>query len=164
MYTVKNNTGYQNVEIVWSKGDWPLSPADLLFRVLQWRCKLTRENKKLAITPQSPLFCLDDGSILTTNDLRIRFGKLIRAMGLNPNLYPLYPLKDGSTTSYAQRGVSHSLVQTLGRWKGDSFKRCLKYSNENIASMQRQIIKQEVVNDKIVYINGEKPPQYASQS
>ena len=82
--------------------------------------------------------------ILTTNDLRIRFGKLIRTMGLNPKLYQLYSLKDWGTTSYAQRGVSHSLVQTLGRWKGDSFKRYLKYSNENIASMQRQIIRQEL--------------------
>ena len=118
---VKTDKTYKNVTMVWSTGEWPLSPAQLLTRVFQWRWRLSRKNPRLAITPSSPLFMLEDGTILTYKKLKERYCDLILQMKLDPLHYPLYSLKDGATTSYARRGVETKTVQMLGRWKSDAY-------------------------------------------
>ena len=61
--------------MVWSSGKWPLFPAQLLTWVFQWRIKLSKLNPNLALTPESPLFMLEDGTIMTNKKLRDRYCK-----------------------------------------------------------------------------------------
>ena len=161
---VKTDKTYKNVTMVWSTGEWPLSPAQLITRVLQWRLRLSKKNPKLKMTPTSPLFMLEEGTIMTYKKLKDRYSEMIIKMKLDPLHYPLYSLKDGATTSYARRGVETKTVQMLGRWKSDAYQLYIKYSNEDIARMQTQLAKQKVINKRLMYINGELEPQHVTKS
>ena len=50
-----------------------------------------------------------------------------------------------------------------GKWKSDSYQVYVKYTNEDTAKMQQQLVSQKVVNNKLVYINGDVSPKHISK-
>ena len=83
---------------------------------------LAKTNPKIQLTIDSPLFLLDTGKILTRNNIKKRFQKLIQEMNLNLTDFQLYSLRIGGATSMARRGVDHRVIQIAGRWKTDCYR------------------------------------------
>ena len=80
----KTDTARVDVDVVWARGVWPTSPADLISAMLMARQILAKSQPRMKITLNSPLFLLDTGKILTKNNMKHRFEKLITQMGLSP--------------------------------------------------------------------------------
>ena len=74
----KTDKAKVDVEVIWGKGPWPTSPVDLITAMLMARYILAPTNPKLAITPHSPLFMLQNGTIVTRKDMKTRFEQLLR--------------------------------------------------------------------------------------
>ena len=157
---MKNEARYTTTKVVWSCGPWPLSAAQLLFRMFQWRCQLSKVFPWIRTSGDAPLFQLLNGSIMSISNLRQRYEKLIRDMNLSLDDYPLYSTKDGGATSYARRRVPFHIIQMLGRWKSDAYKIYIKYSHSDIANIQRNFCFTPVSDSHLVYTCDESLSNY----
>ena len=51
----KTEKGFCDVDIVWTKGNFPVSPAEFMTQYLDLRMKLSQTNKALLSRPEAPL-------------------------------------------------------------------------------------------------------------
>ena len=149
---VKTDAGLVDVDIVWPKGKWPLSPADWLMKMLVLRHKLAKENRHLLIEPTAFLFCFDTGKVLTLFEMRKFFVSLIESRGWEVDKYPLYAIKDGGVNSLRQHGATHDLVKQLGRWKSDAYLAYMKLTHKDVANQLHLYTKQPIINPNLVYV------------
>jgi len=82
----------------------------------------------LPITGNKPAFCMIKGSTVLPvtyeelhKVLRIQLGKL----GLNPNSYSSHSFRRGAASCAFKAGVNAHLIQAMGDWSSDSYKRYL---------------------------------------
>ena len=149
---VKTAKTLEDVEIVWSKGKWPLSPADLVLKMLKMRSKLAKQNAKLKIEPKAKLFVLEDGKVLTQYLMKKWFNKLIEARGWEVTQYSLYAAKDGAVTSLARRDATPQVLTMVGRWQSDCYKPYTKLSHADIANKLYTFTTKPVVDPNVVYL------------
>ena len=149
---VKTDKGLNDVEIVWPRGQWPLSPADLVLKMFVEREKLAKTNEKLRVKSQEFLFVTSDGKVLTYRRMQNFFNKLIKARGWDIKLYSLYAPKDCSTTSYARRGLTKEQLQMYGRWLGNSYLEYTKLSHKDVADNLYRFTSQPIVDPNVVYL------------
>ena len=122
----KTEKGFCDVEIVWTNGIFPVTPAELMTQYLDLRMKMSQTNKALSSKPEAPLFQLMDGSIVTVKDMQKRFDILCDDMGLDKDKFTIYSFRIGGATSLARRGVDHRMIQMAGRWTSDAYKLYIK--------------------------------------
>lgn len=161
-YTVKcratkTDKGHCDVDIVWSKGKWPISPADLLTTMLKARHELSKRDPRLKITVDSPLFMLRNGTIATRWDMNTRFKKLVTQMGLDPTRFKLYSFRIGGATSLAQRGVDHGHIQLAGRWRSDAYRIYIRLTSQMMADRQAHFFSLPVVDPSVVFLHQNIP-------
>ena len=117
----KTEKGYCDVQAVWAKGKWPVSPVDLITQYLHARIELAKTNPRLSLHPDAPLFQFLDGTIVTKADMTNRFNQLKQDMNLDMQTYTIYSFRIGGATSLARHGVDHRIIQIAGRWSSDAY-------------------------------------------
>ena len=73
-----------------------------------------------------------------------RLRELIAKIGLNPKLFSFYSFRRGGATLPAQAGISSSLIQLMGDWKSDAYK---KYF---VCSLSDKFMAAETIRDFIL--------------
>ena len=156
----KTDTARVDVDVIWAKGVWPTSPADLISAMLMARQILAQTDPSMQITLDSPLFLLDTGKILTRTNMSNRFEKLLSQMGLSPKDFKLYSLRIGGATSMARRGVDHRVIQITGRWKTDCYRVYIRMSPHMIAQRQTYFLSRPITNPSIIFDEDNIPQQF----
>ena len=156
----KTDTARVDVDVVWAKGIWPTSPADLVSAMLMARQILAKTQPNMQITLDSPLFLLDTGKILTRTNMKKRFDQLLQKMNLNSRDFKLYSLRIGGATSMARRGVDHRVIQIAGRWKTDCYRVYIRLTPAMVAQRQQYFLSRPIVNTSIIFDEDQIPQQF----
>jgi len=85
-----------------------------------------------------PLFLLSNGQPLTRDLATQRLRSIIQAAGMRGN-YSSHSFRIGAATMAAQAGIPDHLIQILGRWKSDCYKRYIQTPKEVIASTAKKL-------------------------
>ena len=149
---VKTAKNYGDVEIVWPRGKWPLSPTDWIIKMIVKRHKLARTIPHLEIKPKEFLFKLKDGKVLTTHLMTKFVKKLIKDRDWPEDKYPLLAVKDGGVTSLGRHGAPMPTVRKLGRWLSDAYEVYINESHQDVANQLHLYTQQPVMNPNLVYL------------
>ena len=160
----KTEKGYCDVETVWPKGPFPVSPADIMLHYLTLRLQLSKTQKQLSSAPQAQLFQLLYGTIVTIKDLRHRFNILCVDMGLDPTRYTIYSFRIEGATSLAQRGIDHRMIQIAGRWTSDAYKLYVKMTPAMMAQQQKSFLSRKVTQSELVFMHENIPTNLLVQA
>ena len=87
-----------------------------------------------------PLFCHKDGSPLTRDQLVNSLRVALAATGVDFKKFSGHSFRIGAATTAAARGVADSTIQTLGRWKSESFKRYIRMPKSELAAISDKLI------------------------
>ena len=87
-----------------------------------------------------PLFCHRDGSPLTRQQLVNKLRETLSAAGVDYHKFSGHSFRIGTATTAAAKGVADSTIQTLGRWKSESFKRYIRMPKSELASISDRLI------------------------
>ena len=160
----KTEKGYCDVQVVWTNGKFPVSPAELIAQYLHLRMKLAKTHPQLSSAPDAPLFQLSDGSIATIQDIKKRFNMLCAEMKLDPSRYTIYSTRIGGATSLARLGVDHRMIQMAGRWTSDAYKLYIKMTLKMMAKHQSKFLQLEVKHPELVFMHENIPPELLIQA
>ena len=103
-------------------------PVDALLRYLE-----------VHSSTAGPLFIHADGIPLTRASLVSRLKQALCQVGIQPDAFNGHSFWIGAATTAAQRGVEDSLIQTLGRWKSDTYKLYIKIPRALLAEVSRSL-------------------------
>ncbi len=90
----------------------------------------------LACRPPGPgfLFKFEDRTLLTRDRLGRELKRVLESIGMDTRSYSGHSFRIGAATVAAQKGLSDSFIQTLGRWKSSAF---LDYIRTEVATLTR---------------------------
>ncbi len=86
-------------------------------------------------TPTSPLFMFDDGNPLTRTALIGCVRTLAIRVGIDPLRCNGHSFRRGGATTLSLAGVPNHLIQALGRWRSDAYKRYIDTSNNQLRTI-----------------------------
>ena len=87
-----------------------------------------------------PLFCHKDGSPLTIQQLVDRLRATLSHAGVECSGFSGHSFRISAAMTAAAKGVADLIIQTLGRWKSDSFKRYIRMPHSELVSISAQLI------------------------
>ena len=119
----------QGTAVVIGKTDCKLCPIAAMITFLKARG-----------TAPGPLFCNQDQSPLTRPQLVARLREVLARAGLDPANFCGHSFRVGAATTAAARGVEDSTIQTLGRWRSESFKRYIRIPHAELASISARLV------------------------
>ena len=91
------------------------------------------------ISHNLPLFILDNGGYLTREKLAFTLKELLQDLGMEPSHFSTHSFRIGATTTAARMGIQDSLIQQLGRWSSDAYRRYIHPSEEEVGRMRADI-------------------------
>ena len=153
----KTEKGFCDVEIVWAKGKFPVTPSQLMTEYLNLRMEMSQTHPQLSTKPNAPLFQLLDGSIVTVADMKERFNLLCNDMKLDMSKYTIYSFRIGGATSLARRGVDHRMIQIAGRWRSDAYALYIRMTAKMLATNQADFLQRDVINRELVFLHQNVP-------
>ena len=77
--------------------------------------------RQLGIDESRALFCHDDGSSFTVDQVRDMVKAVMQAAGYDPALYGAHSLRIGGATAALAAGVSPAQIRLMGRWSSDVY-------------------------------------------
>ncbi len=80
-----------------------------------------------------PLFKCEDGTPLTRQRLVTLLRHTLSQAGFDCTRYSGHSFRIGAATTAAAKGMSDSMIQTLGRWSSDSFRRYIRIPPQELA-------------------------------
>jgi len=86
-----------------------------------------------------PLFVWRDGRPLTRAQLVAMLRATLAQAGVDYTRYAGHSFRIGAATTAAAKGMSESMIQTLGRWASDSFKRYIRIPRSQLALFSKQL-------------------------
>ena len=86
--------------------------------------------------PNSPLFLLADGGVLSRLIFIERIRSILKELGHNPNVYAGHSFRIGAATSSASVNTPDHLIKTLGRWSSDSYQLYIRTPDSLIKNAQ----------------------------
>ena len=86
-----------------------------------------------------PLFVLDNGGFLTREKLVSTLKELLQELGMEASHFSTHSFRIGATTTAARIGIPDSLIQQLGRWSSDVYRRYIRPSEEEVGRMRANI-------------------------
>ena len=115
---------------------WSSSPVCAVSAMLHYR----RITSSLAIStlPQAPLFTDATGHPINPTWFADKLKQEAFKSGLRGDVTP-HSLRIGAATTAWRAGFSDSQIQTLGRWKSDSFKKYLRKSSKDSARLSGRL-------------------------
>ena len=85
--------------------------------------------------PRVPLFVMSHNHFLTRFDMVSMLRRCLPdVMDINTHSFRI-----GGASAAASAGVPDSVIQILGRWSSDAYKRYLHLSNDTVKSLSRQL-------------------------
>lgn len=87
-----------------------------------------------------PLFCNRDGSAFTQQQLVTQLRAALAGEGVECARYSGHSFRIGAATTAAAKGLSDSTIQALGRWRSESFKRCVRLPQSEVAAVSGQLV------------------------
>ena len=105
-------------------------PVELLTRYLQLRKHSSS---------QSPLFLFKDGSYLTQRTFSAALKQSLLAVGRNHHHYSPHSLRIGGATAAAKAGVEPTIIQELGRWRSQCYRRYTRAPNARLSNAARSM-------------------------
>lgn len=91
--------------------------------------------------PFGPLFVYKNGKPLTKVSFTAELRRLLANIGLKPNEFASHSFRRGAATAAAAAGMPPWLIQTLGRWSSDCFKRYIELPPSVIINTAKDLIK-----------------------
>ena len=85
-----------------------------------------------------PLFQHEDGTYLTSGEL----SSIIKQYFTEEVNLNTHSFRIGGASAAAAAGILYFVIQTLGRWKSDSFKRYVRLSHHYIGQAYKSLVKQ----------------------
>lgn len=82
-----------------------------------------------------PLFRLESGQPLTRQTLVKLIRLALQSQGVDPTRYAGHSFRIGAATTAAACGMGDATIQTLGRWKSDSYTRYVRIPREELAQL-----------------------------
>lgn len=82
-----------------------------------------------------PLFRLESGQPLTRQTLVKLIKSTLQSQGVDPTRYSGHSFRIGAATTAAACGIGDATIQTLGRWKSDSYARYIRIPREELAQL-----------------------------
>ena len=91
-------------------------------------CPVTamRDYLRVRKASEGPLFCLSPNTAVSRQLLSETLSTCLQSIGVNASRYKAHSFRLGSATTCAKLGFSDSVIQRLGRWKSDAFKRYIR--------------------------------------
>lgn len=86
-----------------------------------------------------PLFIHENGSPLSKVALVRWLRTTLSSAGMDPTRFSGHSFRIGAASTAAARGIEDSTIQSLGRWKSDSFKRYIRIPRDHLASISATI-------------------------
>ena len=87
-----------------------------------------------------PLFRHKDGTPLTRQHLVSKLRAALSEAGIDCQGFSGHSFRIGAATTAAAKGIPDSTIQTLGRWRSESFKRYIRLPNSELASVSAQLL------------------------
>ena len=87
-----------------------------------------------------PLFCHRDNSPLTREQLVNNLRSVLATTGVDFQKFSGHSFRIGAATTAAARGIADSTIQTLGRWKSESFKRYIRMHKSELAAISEKLV------------------------
>ena len=87
----------------------------------------------------SPVFTFTDGSFLTRERLTMTLRQLLQTAGYDAAAYASHSFRRGAATTAAAAGLPVWLIQTLGRWASDCYRRYIDCPEETLLSVPSQL-------------------------
>ena len=87
-----------------------------------------------------PLFVFTDGTPLSRTRLVVAVRGALQSRGVEAGDFSGHSFRIGAATAAAEVGLEDSLIQTLGRWKSDAFRRYIRTSRETLISVSAQLV------------------------
>lgn len=128
--TSKTDRTHRGVTLRLSAVATRFCPLRLLRRYLLCRSALFPDFSKSS----TPLFLMPSGRALTRSAFVSRFRQLLRALGVNPLLYSGHSFRIGAASAAAAAGLPPYLIQALGRWTSDAYRRYIILPDSSIAT------------------------------
>ena len=100
---------------------------------------LTYLVKRRGHSQNGPLFIREDGSPLSKVALVGWLRTTLTAAGMDASRFSGHSFRIGAASTAAARGIADSTIQSLGRWKSDSFKRYIRVPREDLAALSATI-------------------------
>ena len=100
-------------------------PVDLLASYIMHARQLPRT---------APLFQWKDGTYLTPSKFTTVLKQALTAVGANQRHFSTHSLRIGGATAAATAGIEPSIIQELGRWRSQCFRRYTRAPNSRLLS------------------------------
>ena len=78
---------------------------------------------------------LPDGKPLTGMALVSWLKSTLQQIGVNPTQFSGHSFLIGAATTAAARGIGDATIQTLGRWKSDSYTRYIRIPRNELSTL-----------------------------
>ncbi|XP_063399785.1 uncharacterized protein LOC134684430 [Mytilus trossulus] len=78
-----------------------------------------------------PLFQFKSGAPVTRSSFTTSLKSALSFIGLDTRYYKAHSFRIGAATSAAARGIPHSVIQGMGRWKSSVFMKYIRMQNFN---------------------------------
>ena len=79
----------------------------------------------ISASPEDPLFCLPNKKCMFYNKFQCKLKELVKQIGLNPDDFSSHSFRRGGSTFAFKAKVPADLIQLLGDWRSDAYKKYL---------------------------------------
>ena len=86
-----------------------------------------------------PFFRLHSGTPLTKTSFVSRVREALRSLDKDPQIYAGHSFRIGAATAAARTGLEDTVIQSLGRWSSDAFRRYIRTPRERLARCSRDL-------------------------
>ena len=136
------NPSIMRVHLKTSKTDPFRKGVDIfLGRTYNELCPISAMLAYLAVRggAEGPLFKFQNGLLLTRDRLVAELRKVLSATDIRQSDYCGHSFRIGAATTAAQRGISDSTIQLLGRWESSAYLLYIRTPREQLAAITRNL-------------------------
>ena len=148
----KTDVFRSTVKIILGKGKPPVCPVYLLTKMINMRAKLAETNPALKWEYYMPLFCAQNGKIVTRNNLTKFLNTVLKILKIDCSNFSIYSCRIGGATMYARRGFNDYDIQMLGRWQSAAYKTYIRKSETDLAAMSSRMVNAPVSKPNAVFM------------
>jgi hypothetical protein len=84
--------------------------------------------------PEASLFVFSDGALLRRQQLTVLLRELVRQLGMDMALFSGHSFRIGGASDLAHAGAQDHVIQMIGRWSTDTYKRYIVTAPEAMAA------------------------------
>ena len=149
----KNDIFRSGVKVPIGHGCGIVDPVNLLEKMLIFRNKLAKNNKKLCLNSNNFLFILSNGTPVSRSDISTMLKALLFKCKIpEPDRYKGHSFRIGGATSLARRGVPSHIIQIMGRWRSDCYKLYIRFTHKQITQLQHNLANLKIKDKNTIFL------------